>query len=126
MTTTAKPVHVRIIRKLLTVDDEHHGHPQTHDAGALVALTAAEAAHLVDAGIAERAAVEGDPQAAHAEPGRTFDIRLTRNATSRTWSASVVLKDLGIAIVARDWERSIALVALEDAVEEVLSHVRED
>jgi hypothetical protein len=125
MTDTAKPVHTRILRKLLTIDDnDMHGHPQTHDAGALVALTAAEAAHLVDAGIAERAAVEGD--ATHAEPGRTFDIRLTRNATSLTWSAVAVLDDLGLAIVARDPERSLALVALEDAVEEVLSHVRED
>ncbi|NOU33331.1 MAG: hypothetical protein HOO96_35995 [Polyangiaceae bacterium] len=126
MTTTAKPVHARILRKLITIDgDDMHGHPQTHEAGALVALTADEAAHLVDAGIAARAAVEGDATQGR-EPGRTFDIRLTRNATSLTWTATAVLDDLGLAIVARDPERSIALVALEDAVEEALSYVRED
>lgn len=127
MTTTAKPVHAHILRKLITIDgDDMHGHPQTHEAGALVALTADEAAHLVDAGIAERARpVEGDATQGR-EPGRTFDIRLTRNATSLTWTAVAVLKDLGLAIVARDPERSIALVALEDAVEEALSYVRED
>lgn len=128
MTTTTKPVHAHILRKLITIDgDDMHGHPQTHESGALVALTADEAAHLVDAGIAERTAVEGsEPTTQGREPGRTFDIRVTRNATSLTWSAVAVLKDLGLAIVARDPERSIALVALEDAVEEALSYVRED